>query len=122
MRRRQGAAFIIVWALSACSAQPTLQGEGGRCFQVADCKPGLVCVPQSNQARICSGDLSSLVPEGGVSDATTPAQVPDGQGAEVVVSSSADSAIDETGIDARQDAPAQDAATLDAAPADSSGG
>jgi hypothetical protein len=51
-------------ALVACSSPPSLQGVGGRCFQVVDCKLGLVCVPQADGTRACSADLSSIVGTG----------------------------------------------------------
>jgi ABC-type Fe3+-hydroxamate transport system substrate-binding protein len=74
-------ALIVAVALAACSSPPKLLGAGKTCFQATDCQAGLVCVPQSNQTRVCSSDLSSLVrvPEGGgVLDATSSAQVVDG--------------------------------------------
>ncbi len=49
----------------ACSSPAKPQGQGGTCFQVTDCAPGLVCVPASasfvDGPRQCSSDTSPLV-------------------------------------------------------------
>jgi len=50
----------------ACSSAEKLAAEGGSCFLVTDCQDGLVCVPkvasQPNGARVCSNNVSSIVP------------------------------------------------------------
>jgi hypothetical protein len=60
----------LVWVaiLAACSTSAKLVGNGGECFQAVDCEQGLVCAPQKNGKRICTGDLTgvqSTLPAGG---------------------------------------------------------
>jgi hypothetical protein len=67
--------FGWVAVLAACSTSAKLVGNGGECFQAVDCEQGLVCAPQKNGSRICTGDLTgvqSTLPAGGdaAADAT----------------------------------------------------
>ena len=64
------AAATLFWVaiLAACSTSAKLVGNGGECFQAVDCEQGLVCAPQKNGTRICTGDLTgvqSTLPAGG---------------------------------------------------------
>lgn len=44
----------------ACGGPQEPGGAGDECYRDADCKSGLVCVPNGNQ-RTCSNDVSGLV-------------------------------------------------------------
>ncbi len=65
--------FAGLLAASACTSKQSPVGPGGECFLATDCAPGLVCVEQRNQTRICTDDLSSVAgrppPEAGPMDA-----------------------------------------------------
>jgi hypothetical protein len=56
---------VVVGALgivqAACSSPEKLAGEGGTCFEVTDCAPGLVCAPQADGSRRCTSDFSGIV-------------------------------------------------------------
>jgi len=77
---RPAPALLVVLATVAlaaltpgCSSQEQLQGEGGQCTQATDCQEGLVCIPQPDGTRKCSGDLGAIQPDaGGAGDATAP--------------------------------------------------
>jgi len=56
--------------LLACSGPKAPGDEGDGCFRAEDCQLGLVCVE-----RLCTSDLSPLVPEGAGTPAV-PANVP----------------------------------------------
>lgn len=64
---------LAVFVFGACDAKSSLVGPGGECFLASDCLPGLVCVEQANQSRICTDDLSRVAgeapPEAGAMDA-----------------------------------------------------
>lgn len=81
------AAFAGVLAVAACGSRSNDVGPGGECSLASDCAPGLVCVEQASNARICSDDLSRVAgrnpPEAG--PAETDAATTDG---EVVVDAS----------------------------------
>ena len=55
-----GLAGFALWA-AGCGGPQEPAEEGADCFRDADCKPGLVCVPNSSGARTCSDDISGLV-------------------------------------------------------------
>jgi hypothetical protein len=62
------ASLVWVAILAACSTSAKLVGNGGDCFQAVDCEQGLVCAPQKNGKRICTGDLTGVqsnLPAGG---------------------------------------------------------
>jgi hypothetical protein len=68
VRRRSlsaaGGALLLAAALTdACGSKASLVGEGAECFLATDCLPGLVCVEQSNKARVCSADLERVAGE-----------------------------------------------------------
>jgi hypothetical protein len=49
-----------VLVAGACKSTQNAVGPGGECFLATDCAPGLICIEQSNGARICSDDLSEV--------------------------------------------------------------
>ncbi len=69
-RKRPSRALSVLlgaalWHL-ACGG-PQKQGEAGAiCFRTDDCAVGFACVPETNGAskRVCSSDLSGIVPKG----------------------------------------------------------
>jgi hypothetical protein len=73
---------LVVGALAACSSPPSLEDVGGPCFQVIDCKLGLVCVPKADGTRACSSDLSSITGTGAPATAPAEAAAPPALGAD----------------------------------------
>lgn len=45
----------------ACGGPQEPAEDGAACYRDADCRHGLVCVPTSGAARVCSKDVSGLV-------------------------------------------------------------
>lgn len=52
---------VLLVGLAACSEAPKPVGQGGACALTSDCDVGLFCVPQNGGARICTGDVSSIM-------------------------------------------------------------
>jgi hypothetical protein len=59
MSGRQRWAWSLALAIWSCSGPAEPVGEGQRCFRAEDCDLGLVCIE-----RVCSSDLTPIVPEG----------------------------------------------------------
>jgi hypothetical protein len=51
---------LLALGYAACGGPQEPGGAGDECYRDADCKSGLVCVPNGNQ-RACSNDVSGLV-------------------------------------------------------------
>jgi hypothetical protein len=58
--RRAGLAIVTLVGSFACGGPQEPADEGADCYRDADCKLGLVCVPQGN-SRTCSKDIGGLV-------------------------------------------------------------
>jgi hypothetical protein len=97
---------LAPWALVACSSAPALQGPGGRCFLVSDCKKSLVCVTQADNSRICSSDLSGIVKTEDSGTLARPPMADAGHVADVAVPSSGDEGGSDGGPGAMDDASA----------------
>jgi hypothetical protein len=98
--------WLLAVGLVACSDAAALQGPGGRCFLVSDCKPGFVCVTQADNSRRCSGDLSGIVSTEGADAASRPPMRDSGPPAEAAVAPSGDDASGEAPPDGTEDAQA----------------
>jgi hypothetical protein len=55
----RAALVASVWLLG-CGGKQEPADEGEDCYRDSDCKPGLVCVPAGDSARVCSSDLTGL--------------------------------------------------------------
>ena len=91
--------WLFASGLVACSSAAALQGPGGPCFLVGDCRPDLVCVTQPDQTRRCTNDLGGIESTEDAGAAVTPPMRDSGPMADVAtfpspndVGSSGDSA------------------------------
>ena len=82
-RGRWGLAAVAA-ALLGCAGKQDPAGIGKDCYRDEDCKPGLVCVANAANNRVCSNDVTGLASEvagpptdGGADDAA-PADPGDG--------------------------------------------
>ena len=57
---RAGFAVVVVLAAFGCGGPQEPAEEGEDCYRDADCKLGLVCVPQGS-SRTCSDEIGGLV-------------------------------------------------------------
>ncbi len=75
--------WLFACALVACSSAAALQGPGGQCFLVSDCKPDLVCITQPDQTRRCTNNLGGIVSTEDAGAAVTPPMRDSGPTADV---------------------------------------
>lgn len=55
--------MILVAGLTSCGGPQELGGRDSECFRDDECEYGLICaIPAGGETRVCTDDLSSLVP------------------------------------------------------------
>jgi hypothetical protein len=79
---RSGAlvAVALLAVVAGCGGDQEEGEAGSDCYRDADCKSGLVCVPNAAGERVCSSDTTPLVSQvpGPPAPADPDAGVPDG--------------------------------------------
>jgi hypothetical protein len=107
---------------ASCSSAQTLEGSGGRCFQVTDCQLGLACVPQPDGSRVCSNILTpiQMLPMGGADAAADAMPATDGNSVDGTTPDDTSSPVD-TGSSPETSVPLDTGSPQEASPGNESG-